>query len=334
MQFKNIISTIDSHTGGMPVRMVVSGIPNIPGETMIKKRNFVEKNLEYLKSLVYEPRGNNNMTVCILTSPCNNKSDFGLLFISPAGFINMCGHGIIGVSVSVVEMGIIEPVEPVTNITIDTSAGIIHSKVYIQEGKCKKVSFQNAPAFLYKTVNITTPHFGEIPIDISYGGQFLGIVEAEHLNLNNLEIIKADKIIEICMEIKESINNQIEIKHPTIPYMTKVNNVILCINPKNDKANIRIYESGCYGRLDRSPCGTGTSARMASLFSKGKLSLGESYVTESIVGSLFFGKLIKVTKVGNFDGVISEISGTSFITGVHHFIINKDDPFKFGFKVI
>jgi len=333
MQFKNIISTIDSHTGGMPVRMVVSGIPNIPGESMIKKRNYAKKNLKYLKSLVYEPRGNDNMTVCILTPPCNNKSDFGLLFITPAGYINMCGHAIMGASVSVIEMGIIESTEPVTNIAIDTPAGIVHSKVYIQEGKCKKVSFQNAPAFLYKTVNVTTPLFGKIPLDISYGGQFYGIVEAEHLNLNNLKTIEAHKIIEICMGIKESINNQIEIKHPTISYMNKVNNIEIVAKPESEKANIRTYVTGCYGRLDRSPCGTGTSARMASLFSKGKLSLGELYVTESVVGSLFFGKLIKVTKVGNFDAVIPEISGTSFIIGIHQFTIDEDDPFKFGFKV-
>jgi len=334
MQFKNIINTIDSHTGGMPVRLVVSGIPNIPGETMIKKRDFAKKNLKYLKSLVYEPRGNDNMTVCVLTPPCNKKSDFGLLFITPAGFLNMCGHAIMGASVTAVEMGIIKPIEPVTNITIDTPAGIIHSKVYIKGGKCEKVSFQNAPAFLYKTVNVTTPLFGEIPLDISYGGQFYGIVEAKHLNLNNLKTIEVHKIIEICMGIKENINNQIEIKHPIISYMNKVNNVEITVKPESDKANIRTYVTGCYGRLDRSPCGTGTSARMASLFSKGNLSLGELYVTESLVGSLFFGKLIKETKVGNFDAVVPEISGTSFITGIHQFTIDEEDPFKFGFKII
>lgn len=334
MQFKNIISTIDSHTGGMPVRMVVSGIPNIPGETMIKKRNYAKKNLRYLESLVYEPRGNDNMTVCILTPPCNYKSDFGLLFITPAGYINMCGHAVMGASVSAIEMGIIEPIEPFTNITIDTPADIVHTKVHVQKGKCKEVSFQNAPSFFYKTVNVLTSTFGKIPIDISYGGQYYGIVEAKHLNLDNLKTIEAHKIIEICMGIKKSINNQIEIKHPTIPYMNKVNNIEIAAKPESDKANIRIYVTGCYGRLDRSPCGTGTSARMASLFSKGILSLEELYVTESVVGSLFFGKLIKVTKVGNFDAVIPEISGASFIIGIHQFTIDEDDPFKFGFKVV
>lgn len=333
MKFKRMITTVDSHTCGMPVRMVEGGIPNIPGKTMVEKRNFVKDNLQFLKSLVYEPRGHSNMLVCILTPPCNDKAQFGLLFISPAGFLNMCGHGIMGVSVIVVEMGIIEPIEPVTEIAIDTLAGIIKSKVYIQEGKCKSVAFQNVPSFLYKTENVITSTFGEIPVDISYGGQFYGIVEAEHLGLENLKMNKVNKIIEICMEIKKSINNQIKIQHPTIPYMTKVNNVEICVKPENNNANVKTLVTSHYGRLDRSPCGTGTSARMASLFSKGKLSLGEIYVTESIIGSLFYGKLIKKVKVGDFTAVIPEISGTSFITGINQFIIDEDDPFKFGFEV-
>jgi proline racemase len=333
MKYKRMINTVDVHTCGMPVRMVTGGIPHIPGKTMQEKRNFMIKNLDHLRtSLVHEPRGHSNMFACVLTPPTNNEAHFGLLFMTPDRYSNMCGHGTMGASVIAIEMGIVEIKEPVTEIIIDTPAGLVRTKVMVEDDKARSVTLQNVPSFQYKTQVIRTESFGDIPVDIAYGGLFYAIVEAKHLGLTTQDV-DPNKIIDTCIEIKEAVNEQVKVQHPKLDYMNKVDLVEICDNPTNKEADVRNIASGDYGRLDRSPCGTGTSAKMASLYAKGKLGLGETFVTESILGTLFLGKLTREVKVAGFKAVLPEVMGSAFVTGFHQFVIDEDDPLKYGFKL-
>lgn len=333
MKFTRLLTTIDAHTEGHPVRVVTGGIPDIPGKTMAKKRDFVKQNLDHLAtSLVDEPRGHLDMFVCILTPPVTDEAAFGVIFACRGGYINMCGHGSMGVATVAIETGIVEPREPVTEVIVDTPAGTIRPRVNVENGRAKSVTIQNVPSFLYKTELIKVPNFGELPVDIAYGGNFYVIVEAKDLGItaDAAGIRRAESLLE---QVRESTNEQVEIQHPEIDYIKGVSLVLINDRPTNSKANVKNINYAGSGSIDRSPCGTGTSAKMATLYSKGELGLGETFITESIIGTLFYGKLIKEVKVGGVRAVLPEITGRAFITGLHHFVMAEDDPFKYGFKL-
>ena len=334
MKFKRLLTTIDSHTEGEPTRLVIGGIPNIPGKTMAEKRDFMKQNLDYLRTaLCDEPRGHPNMFASILTPPVTDKADFGVVMMYPGGYIDMCGHGSMGIAVTAIEMGIVEPKEPMTEVVFDTPAGTIHVKVNVEEGKAKSATIQNIPCFLYKTAMIRVPDLGELPVDIAYGGNFYGIVEAKHMGIT-ADASSIQKSFSLVKQIVESINQQVEVKHPELDYIrAEVEEILIHDEPRNPKANIINVSAGISGLIDRSPCGTGTSATMATLYAKGELELEQTYVTESVTGSLFYGKLIKEVKVGGLKAVIPEVTGRVFITGMHNFVIDEDDPFKYGFKL-
>ena len=333
MKFKRWLTTIDAHTEGEPVRLVTGGIPNIPGKTMSEKKDFVSQNLDHLRSaLCDEPRGHEAMVVLIMTPPVTDDAAFGVLFmLSPKQYPDMCVHCSIGVATIAVEMGIVEPKEPVTEVVFDTPAGTIHARVNVENGNARSVTIENVPSFLYKTALIRVPGLGELPVDIAFGGNFFGIVEARDIGVKPRadDIARAEDLL---IQITESINQQVESQHPELDFIRGVHLLIINDKPRNPKANILNIE--CRGRrMDRSPCGTGTSAKMATLWTKGELGLGETYVSESIIGSLFYGKLTKEVRVGNFKAVVPEITGRAFITGIHNFVINEDDPFKYGFRL-
>ena len=335
MKFKRLITTVDAHTEGEPVRLITGGIPNIPGKTMQEKREFFSQNLDYLRSaLVDEPRGHEAMFVLMMTPPVTSEADFGVIFMmSPKYYPDMCGHGSIGAATIAVEMGIVEAKEPVTEVVIDTPTGTIHTRVNVKDGKAKSVTIQNIPCFLYKSAVVNVPGLGELPVDISFGGDFYAIVEAKDLGIKSgaNDIARAEDLF---AQIKKSINQQVEIQHPEMDFVKGVNVFIIHDKPHNPKANIlNIAYVGPGKNMDRSPCGTGTSATMATLYAKGELGLGETYVTESVTGSLFQGKLIKEAKVGNFKAVVPEITGRAFIMGMHSFVMDEDDPFKYGFRL-
>jgi len=336
MNFKRFITTIDGHTEGEIFRVVTSGMPNIRGKTMVEKRDFVSQNLNHLCSaLCDEPRGHKSMFVAILTPPVSNNADVGVLFTQPPEcYPDMCGHALIGIATLAAEMGIIEPKEPVTEVVFDVPAGTIHARVNVERGKAKSATIQNVPSFLYKTTLIKVPSLGELPVDIAFGGNFFGIVEARDIGIEP----KPDDIIQaqargLFKEIMDSINQQVEVQHPQSPLIKGILEVLISDKPRNPKANtINIAISGD-GGMDRSPCGSGTSAKIASLWTKGELNLEETYVTESIIGSLFYAKLIREVRVGNFKAVVPEITGRAFIIGSHTFVIDEDDPFKYGFRL-
>lgn len=334
MGFKRMVTTVDAHVEGAPARVVTGGIPNIPGKTMVEKLEFMQRNLDHLRtSLVNEPRGHKDMLSAVLTPPVTDEAAFGVVFMSPRRFLPMCGHGAMGVASVAVEMGIIEAREPVTEFVIDTASGPIHPRVNVKNGKATSVTIQNVPAFLYKTALIKLPNLGELPVDISYGGNFFIFIDAKHLGIT----VDADNIKRsesLFAQIVKSTNEQVVIQHPEIDSISGAMIVIINDRPVNPKANIRnilVSGSGTNQHIDRSPCGTATCAKMATLFAKGELSLGETFVTESLLGSLFYGKLVNEVSVGDIRAVVPEVTGRSFITGIHNFTMDEDDPFKYGF---
>lgn len=336
MKIKKSIHAIDSHTMGEPTRIITSGIPKIPGKTIADKKEYLEKNLDYIRTAVMnEPRGHNDMFGSILMEPVSEEADFGIVFMDGGGYLNMCGHGSIGASTAIVETGMVEVTEPITKVVLESPAGLIRADVRVENGIVKESTITNVPSFLYKSdLRINVPTIGEINLDIAFGGSFFAIVDVtqEHLKLDICP--KNDQIFkEIGVKIRDEVNKSIIVSHPYLSHIKTVDLVEFYGPAKNPQAtlqNVVIFGSG---QVDRSPCGTGTSAKLATLIAKGKLKLNEDFVYESITGTMFTGRALEEVKIGEYNGIIPQITGRAYVTGFNHFIINDEDPLKYGFKL-
>lgn len=334
MKFSRSIHAVDSHTMGEPTRVVVGGVPQIPGKTMPEKKKYLEDHLDYLRTaIMLEPRGHNDMFGSIVTTACNPEADFGIIFMDGGGYLNMCGHGSIGAATVAVETGIVPMKEPVTEVNMEAPAGLIRAKVQVKNEKVQEVSIVNVPAFLYKAdQQIDLPGYGKITFDISFGGSFFAIVPAKQLNIKLIPE-NADKLKVLGIQIRDIINKEIKIQHPVLEHIKTVDLVEFFDETDNPKANLRNVVVFGQGQVDRSPCGTGTSAKLATLHAKGKLKQGEKFVYESIASTLFTGEIVGTTKVGDYDAVIPQITGSAYITGFCQYVIDEDDPVKHGFRL-
>ncbi|HBF2174919.1 TPA: proline racemase [Clostridioides difficile] len=332
MKFSRSIQAIDSHTAGEATRIVVGGIPNIKGNSMPEKKEYLEENLDYLRiAIMLEPRGHNDMFGSVMTQPCCPDADFGIIFMDGGGYLNMCGHGTIGAMTAAIETGVVPAVEPVTHVVMEAPAGIIRGDVTVVDGKAKEVSFLNVPAFLYKEgVEVDLPGVGTVKFDISFGGSFFAIIHASQLGLK-IEPQNAGKLTELAMKLRDIINEKIEIQHPTLAHIKTVDLVEIYDEPTHPEATYKNVVIFGQGQVDRSPCGTGTSAKLATLHAKGELKVGEKFVYESILGTLFKGEIVEETKVADFNAVVPKITGSAYITGFNHFVIDEEDPLKHGF---
>ena len=336
MRFKNLITAIDSHTEGQCTRMVIGGYPNIPGKTIAEKREYVRENLDHLRTaLLHEPRGTVNSFGCIITPPVTDEAAFGVIWMQAGPqkefrYITMCGHGTIGIATTAVEMGIVEPKEPVTEIAIDTPAGLVRARVKVENGRAKSVTIQNVPSFFYKTAVVKVPDLGELRTNIAFRENNYAIKEATDLGITTTmtDIRKARELIG---QVLESINEQEKIQHPEKAFIKGVLSLLINDKPSHPEANVKNIYVDENGRVDRSPCGTGTCARMAARYGKGELGIGETFITESITGSVYYGKLIKEVNVGGFKAAVPEVTGWAFVTGISQFMIDEDDPLKYGF---
>lgn len=332
MKFSRSIQAIDSHTAGEATRIVVGGIPNIKGNSMPEKKEYLEENLDYLRTaIMLEPRGHNDMFGSVMTQPCCPDADFGIIFMDGGGYLNMCGHGTIGAMTAAIETGVVPAVEPITHVVMEAPAGIIRGEVTVVDGKAKEVSFLNVPAFLYKEgVEVELPGVGTVKFDISFGGSFFAIIHASQLGLK-IEPQNAGKLTELAMKLRDIINEKIEIQHPTLAHIKTVDLVEIYDEPTHPEATYKNVVIFGQGQVDRSPCGTGTSAKLATLHAKGELKVGEKFVYESILGTLFKGEIVEETKVADFNAVVPKITGSAYITGFNHFVIDEEDPLKHGF---
>jgi Proline racemase len=325
---------IDSHTMGEPTRVVLSGFPAIPGASMMEKKQYLSQNMDHLRrALVLEPRGHADMFGAVVTAPTKpGSADLGVIFMDGGGYLNMCGHGSIGVATTAVYRKLVEVKEPYTTIVLEAPAGLIETKVKVENGKAVEVTLTNVPCFLYKEhITLDIGGFGEIAFDLSFGGSFFALVDADRMNLP-LTQRNVKELVRIGMEILEKVNRQEKVSHPYLD-IHSVDLVEFYGRADNERASLKNVVVFGEGQVDRSPCGTGSSAKVAALYRRGRLKMGEEFVYESITGSLFRARVLRETKAGPFDAVIPQVTGSAYITGIHEIILDPDDPFKYGFQL-
>ncbi|MDR6997824.1 proline racemase family protein [Neobacillus niacini] len=332
INFSQYIQTIDSHTMGEPTRIITGGAPRILGSTMMEKKQYLESKLDWLRKLLMsEPRGHKDMFGAIITDPCSSECDIGVIFMDSNGYLNMCGHGTIGTITTALNIGMIEPKNM---IKVDTPAGIVECEVEFINKKVSKVTFTNVPAFVFaENVNVYVEGVGNVKIDVSFGGSIFAIVNAEQFGLK-LVSEEQQELVSLGTKIKKAANEQLKFQHPLMQGINSIDLVEFSL--KSQKENICYRNTVVFGdgQIDRSPCGTGTCAKMALLFNQGKLDIGEKFVHESIIDSKFIGQVSAVSKVGNYDAIIPQISGSAWITGMHQFIIESEDPYNEGFLLV
>lgn len=326
------IKTIDVHTEGEPLRVILGGFPELPGDTILQKRRLVKDKYDHWRTaLMWEPRGHADMYGCIITPPVSNQADFGVLFLHNEGFSTMCGHGIIGVTKVALEIGMIPMVRPITTVKIDTPAGLVTAYARIVEKSVRSVYFYNVPSFVFALDEIIeVPGLGKIKYDVAFGGAFYAFVQSTEVGLT-CRPKDFHRLIESGMKIKHAIMQSRNILHPFDADLSFLYGTIFVGNPLSKNADSRNVCIFAEGEVDRSPTGTGVSARMAIHFARGEIKANRPMVIESIIGTKFTGRVKEITKFGPYDAVIPEVEGTAHITGRHEFYIDPDDPLKNGF---
>jgi len=334
MKINKQIIAIDSHTMGEPTRIITSGIPKIPGKTMADKKEYLENNLDYVRTLaMHEPRGHADMFGSIILTPTIDEADFGIIFMDGGGYLNMCGHGTIGAMTAAVEMGMVEVTEPYTYLTLESPAGLIKGQVRVEDGKALEVTFKNVPAFLDKEgVEIDVDGLGKVKLDVAFGGSFFAVVEINQLGVD-ISPENTNKITELGVKILKAVNEQIEVVHPELPHIKSIDLVEFYGPAKSEDATLQNVVVFGEGQVDRSPCGTGTCAKMATLFTKNKLAKGEEFIYESIIQTKFKGKIIDTIEKDGQIFVIPEITASAYITGINHLLVDPTDPLKHGFSL-
>ena len=336
MKLNKMISVIDTHTAGEAARLVTAGIPKIPGKDMVeKKQYFIEHLDDVRKSVMFEPRGHQDMFGAFLLPPTKEEADFGLVFMDTGGYLNMCGHNTIAAVTAAVETGMVDVEEGATEkeVVVETPAGLIYATAKLKDkgGKVKEVSFKNVESFLYKRdVELDVEGVGHIKFDISFGGSFFCIISADQLGLE-VKPENASKLKEAGLKIRDAINANIEIQHPTLEHIKTVDLVEIYDKPSHPEATFKNVVVFGDGNIDRSPCGTGTSAKLATLYAKGELKPGEPFVYESILGTLFKGRIVEERKLADFDAIIPEITGSGYILGFSNYVYDPDDSLTYGF---
>ena len=335
MRFEKMITAVDSHTEGMPTRVVTSGFGPIPGKTMFEKKQYVEQHLDHLRTLLmFEPRGHGSMSGSIVLPPISPDADLGVIFIEVSGCLPMCGHGTIGTCAVAIETGLVKATEPVTYLRLDTPAGRVVAEARVQNGRVKSVKIRNVPSFLYRRdVTVDVPSLGKLTLDIAYGGNFYGILPVESVKLS-LDKKDAQSLIDAGMKIMKSVREQVPLEHPLNHDITEIRHTMFTGPPDVQGAHAKNTVIIHPGTFDRSPCGTGTSARMAQLFFRGKLALNQDFVHESLIGTLFTGRLVEQLQLTpDMPAVVPTIEGRAWISGFQNFVLDPEDPFAAGFLV-
>lgn len=334
MKFSNSIQVVDSHTVGQATRVIVGGIPVLKGKTMMEKKNDLAKNYDYIRtSTMLEPRGHADMFGALLTEPTNPEADYGMIFLDGAEYLNMCGHGTIGVATVLVETGMVKVTEPYTDIVLEAPAGLVKVRVKVENHCAKEVSFVNVPAFLYKKdVEVDVPDLGHITFDIAFGGSFFAIVKDSELNVE-ISTENVSKNIPLAVKFLKYIKENVPVEHPLLPEINKIELVEIYGKPKSKDADVQNMVVLGEGEVDRSPCGTGTCAKLATLYSKGELAIGEPFIHESVLQTKFKGEILQETKVGPYQAIIPQITGNAYITGFNQLVIDPEDPLKYGFQL-
>jgi proline racemase len=331
MRSQRVIHTVESHTEGMPTRVVTGGVGVIPGATMAERRQWFIENSDGLRTfLMYEPRGHAAMSGAILQPPTRPDAQYGVLFIEVSGLLPMCGHGTIGVATVLVETGMVPVTEPVTTIRLDTPAGLVEASVRVEGGAARAVTIRNVPAFCVGLDrHVKVAGFGEVSYDLAFGGNFYAIVNLDELGLPFAREAK-NELLAAGLAIMDAVNSTDEPAYPGRPDIHGCHHVYLAApgsTARHSRHAMAIYP----GWFDRSPCGTGTSARLAQLHARGELGIGDELINESYIGSRFTGRLVEETEVGGLAAVVPEITGRAWVTGTAQYHLDPTDPFPQGF---
>lgn len=333
-RFESAIEVIDAHTVGEFCRIAIGGFDEPVGSTMMEKKIWMEQNADYLRTaLMFEPRGHHDMFGAFLCEPVHDEADYGILFMDTGGYLSMCGHNTIGAVTVILETGMLEPVEGENEVVLDTPAGIIKTKALYHNGKVESVTLTNVPSFVYCDNQVADVNGISIPYDISFGGNFFAMVDVEKAGLEAINASSVSRYAKLGMELLEVVNKDIQVQHPTLDINSVEEVEFYSTAPDLEKADQRNLVIFGDTQADRSPCGTGTSAKIALLHHEGKMKVGEVLRHESFMGSRFLGKILEETKVGKFDAVIPTVTGSSYITGFGTYLIDPEDPFKYGFQV-
>ncbi len=328
-----VIHTVESHTEGMPTRVVVGGVAPIPGNSMFERRDYFLEHMDDLRTLLmYEPRGHSAMSGAILQPSTRPDADWGVLYIEVSGCLPMCGHGTIGVATVLVETGMVEVVEPITTVRLDTPAGLVVVDVQVAHGKAENVTITNVASFtlgLDQKVNV--PGFGEVTYDMAYGGNFYAIIDADQVGIE-FKRENGQRFLDAGLAISDAINAQNPPVHPENPEIKLCHHVDF-ISPGSNALHWKNAMAIHPGWFDRSPCGTGTSARMAQMVTRGLMKDTDTLINESWIGSQFQGRIAGRTKVGTFDAIIPTFTGRAWVMGTAQWRLDPQDPFPAGFLV-
>ncbi|MEL6649300.1 MAG: proline racemase family protein [Bacteroidota bacterium] len=328
------IRSIDLHTEGEPLRVIVGGFPELEGNSILDYRAFVRDHWDELRrALMWEPRGHADMYGCLLTPPVSPEADFGTFFLHNEGYSTMCGHAIIALATLAVKMDWVDADQAVINLNIDTPAGLVWTSVRRKAGKIEKVSFVNVDSYVYaKDCQVVVPGLGTVPYDLAFGGAYYAYVPAEAIGLS-LEASNVSEIIRLGKAIKRAVIKSHPIEHPE-PERAEIGFLYGTIfvgpaeNPAHHSRNVCVFAEG---EVDRSPTGTGVSGRVALHAARGELTIGEEITIESILGTTFDVKIKKESRFAGIPAVIPEVSGRAFITGQHEFLLDPEDPLRNGF---
>jgi len=327
------VKTVESHTEGMPTRVVLEGIGEIPGASAFEKRAYFMEHMDHIRQwLMFEPRGHSAMSGAIIQKSTRLDADVGVVFIEVSGCLPMCGHGTIGLATVLIEKKLVPVVEPITTIRLDTPAGLVVVDVAVNNGKAQHVTITNVPSFLHQqdqTVNV--PGFGEITYDMAYGGNFYAIIPIERVGIE-FERKNGSKFLAAGLAISDAINEQNRPIHPENPEIAICHHIDFITQGDHRlhwKNAMAIYP----GWFDRSPCGTGTSARLAQMVARGEFKDGDVLLNESWIGSRFEASVKEHTKVAGFDAIIPLIRGRAWVMGEATWTLDSTDPFPNGFLV-
>lgn len=326
------ITAIDAHTAGEPLRVITSGLPPLPGGTILAKRRYAQENLDDLRTvLMWEPRGHADMYGCLITEPVTPDGTLGVLFLHNEGFSTMCGHGVIGLAKVGLDTGLIDIAGDNPIIRMDTPAGRVTAFARRENGRVVEVSFHNVPSFVYALDQyVDVPGLGRVRYDVAFGGAFYAFCRAGELGVG-LAANDFRQLIDVGMRIKRAVMQSLPLKHPFEKDLGFLYGTIIVgppHDPRHHSRNVCIFADG---EVDRSPTGTGVSARVALHYARHEIKMNEPIVIESILGTCFTGEAVETTRFGPYKAVIPKVTGTAHITGRNELLIDPSDPLRQGF---
>jgi proline racemase len=331
MGYARLVQTIDCHAAGEPLRVVMGGVPTVQGPTMLKRRRYMSERLDAVRRLLmWEPRGHQDMYGCILTPPVTAAADYGVLFMHNEGYSTMCGHGIIGLTTVLIETGHVPAEAPETHLAFDTPAGLVRARARVAGGRVQDVTMRNVPSFALPPVSVRVPDLGAVPVTVAWGGAFYALVDAQAAGLGDSPG-PLRGLVDASTAIRSATEAAADVAHPAAPDIRGLYGVVTYwppAHPGADQTSLTVFADR---EVDRSPCGTCTSALMASHWASGRLALGRPFVNESLARTRFTGRLVEATTVATLPAVVPEVTGQAFLTGFHTFVLDADDPLGEGF---